>query len=104
MPFKFQVHPGHLTGLTAICDVCGSVASGDDANVLWAPGRTEQVGDQYDCLIACKDGCTRALDRRFGVHLASQGLEVGLLYLMHNAEVDLKRARQTAEVLDLLRP
>lgn len=102
MPIALRLNLGHRTGPAAICDVCGSVVvDARLANVCWLPNGEEQIGGLFQFKIACKEDCTRELDRLEG-HQFTQELELFIGCLTHNAHVDTRRMKQTMELMSLL--
>ena len=104
MPFKLKLFPNHNTGLVAICDICGKEATAQDANILWYPPDKDIPGDTYTPTIACKDPCTRKLDKLRARHHYSQELEIAILCLADNTQSDLKRARRTLLLMNGIIP
>ena len=101
------------TGLTAVCNVCGKrVTEADEAYVIWfPPSAGDKVGDTYEPFIACKDECERKLEswaEKQGpafMHLYSQVLSIGLVYLLQNSGLmplggkKMKAAKEMADFL-----
>lgn len=87
--------------MVAICDVCGEEADSQEANICWNPTKDEDVGDTHYFRIACKDKCTEVLDSKYG-HQYTHELETGIMYLMHNIKMDLKRAKNSVRILSML--
>lgn len=102
MSLELIVNPGHRTGLQAVCDVCGKTVRNGEANICWTPlDGPEPIGYSYPYRIACKARCTWQLDHQYG-HQYTQELDTGIYYLVHNARIDMKRAKECAEMLALL--
>lgn len=102
MPFKLRLHDDWTTGLVAVCDVCGRLASGDDANILWIPPDAEKPVDLNEFKITCKEDCTRAMDNKHGCHHYSQPLDAGVGYLANNLKIDWKKTKETMRMLAML--
>lgn len=104
MPFVFEVHPGHRTGLVAVCDVCGErIEDPGMACIVWRPDLDEKVGARYPYQLVCKGPCDRVLESQG--HNAWQELDTGLIYLLNNlhlGEPELRQARVSAALLSQL--
>lgn len=94
MSFKLTVHKGGLTGMVAVCDICGKVIKdASDANIVWEPDDCQKKGDMADFEL-----CHKSCDDRFR-GTAWDELDVGLMYLLSNSKVNIKRAGHLAKLL-----
>jgi hypothetical protein len=55
-------------------------------------------GEQNLYRIACKDGCLRRLDEKFG-HQWTQEIDLAIVFLANNARINWSETRKKAEVL-----
>ena len=100
MSFKLKFHKDSTTGLVVVCDSCDHELKADEANIIWKPGE-EKPGEYLGYAIVCKE-CDNSRLITDSPKTYWQPLSAGLIYLLHNANVNMKESAKSAELLSKL--
>ena len=92
MAFMISQRNGRF-GMRAFCDCCGREVVDGECNVL--SKKLMEHGENAEIFIACKVGCTNAIDPNKKLGFLELGQSV--FYLVNNAKIDLAREKNMAE-------